>query len=260
MPLVKWGQLICAFLLVLLPPAIHYRNLKYNDRRTNTHKRFTHVAIGIWVLTAIFSLVLTGLDTHNSIRQQQEQLDWTTGGHNYPVLQYSTPYIQSNRFVLDLLNPSSSVPLYNVRVVIWHWVSKLPGTDISKTLEKEIKDTVVDKEMGTLHPNSKQRLCVLDLVQSDPRWTEEYLVWIYALNVDMRGSLLCTLENGKWIIHNQLLVHFVRESVDKEHSYILRSCSPNGYDEKNWNFFKPYRTFEAEMMKDLGLKDSKLQL
>jgi hypothetical protein len=53
----KWMQLIAQAILVLLPLAIHYRNFKVKDGRTNAHKRLTWAIIILWVGTAL-TLVL----------------------------------------------------------------------------------------------------------------------------------------------------------------------------------------------------------
>src|SRR5258708_36774193 len=101
MTAIKWGQIICGFLLILLPPAIHYRNWKHADRRTTIHRWFTQTLLGLWILGGVSWIALSSIDTVRNLKQQKQQWEWTTGGTNLPLLVCTA--LNSNRFSFEEL-------------------------------------------------------------------------------------------------------------------------------------------------------------
>jgi hypothetical protein len=48
----KWTQLICSLILILLPAAIEYRNWKHHDKRTKLHRWTTGFLLILWIASA----------------------------------------------------------------------------------------------------------------------------------------------------------------------------------------------------------------
>jgi hypothetical protein len=49
---IKWAQLICSLILILLPAAIEYRNWKHHDKRTKLHRWITGGLLILWISSA----------------------------------------------------------------------------------------------------------------------------------------------------------------------------------------------------------------